>query len=275
MFPKAAKRLFLFKNWRFFLCFSFCFYMFWRDDYENNDRRLLPGKEKTSEESMSDADDHGLMVIFHGCTLPRGWERMYPNYAGSEAVLASENLIFSQHACDNEAFNATLHPFIRNAVGCMEFGGVFLNKRLNRDNDGGTTRRTTDIFQLATAVLFQNPIQNFALAPNNLADAPGVCIDFMKQMPTRWDETRFIDGYPGRYVVLARRHGDVWYVAAVNATAEPLKLKLSLPMLPTGDAVSVYLDDKKLQPQQKEQKIKTDGTLQLTVQPMGGAVIVK
>ena len=227
------------------------------------------------EEILSDADDHGLMVIFHGCTLPRGWERMYPNYAGSEAVLASENLIFSQHACDNEAFNATLHPFIRNAVGCMEFGGVFLNKRLNRGNDGGTTRRTTDIFQLATAVLFQNPIQNFALAPNNLADAPSVCIDFMKQMPTIWDETRFIDGYPGRYVVLARRHGDVWYVAAVNATAEPLKLKLSLPMLPAGDVVSVYLDDKKLQPQQKEQKIKTDGTLQLTVQPMGGAVIVK
>lgn len=227
------------------------------------------------EEILSDADDHGLMVIFHGCTLPRGWERMYPNYAGSEAVLASENLIFSQHACDNEAFNATLHPFIRNAVGCMEFGGVFLNKRLNRGNDGGTTRRTTDIFQLATAVLFQNPIQNFALAPNNLVDAPDVCIDFMKQMPTIWDETRFIDGYPGRYVVLARRHGDVWYVAAVNATAEPLKLKLSLPMLPAGDAVSVYLDDKKLQPQQKEQKIKTDGTLQLTVQPMGGAVIVK
>ncbi len=227
------------------------------------------------EEILSDADDHGLMVIFHGCTLPRGWERMYPNYAGSEAVLASENLIFSQHACDNEAFNATLHPFIRNAVGCMEFGGVFLNKRLNRGNDGGTTRRTTDIFQLATAVLFQNPIQNFALAPNNLADTPGVCIDFMKQVPTTWDETRFIDGYPGRYVVLARRHGDVWYVAAVNATAEPLKLKLSLPMLPAGDAVSVYLDDKKLQPQQKEQKIKTDGTLQLTVQPMGGAVIVK
>ena len=89
------------------------------------------------------------------------------------------------------------------------------------------------------------------MAPNNLADAPGVCIDFMKQMPTIWDETRFIDGYPGRYVVLARRHGDVWYVAAVNATAEPLKLKLSLPMLPAGDAVSVYLDDKKLQPQQK------------------------
>ena len=226
------------------------------------------------EEILSDADGHGLMVIFHGCTLPRGWERMYPNYVGSEAVLASENLVFSQHFCDNEAFNATLHPFIRNAVGCMEFGGVFLNKRLNRSNDGGTIRRTTDIFQLATAVLFQNPIQNFALAPNNLTDAPQICLDFMKQVPTTWDETRFIDGYPGRYIVLARRHGNTWYIAAVNATAEPLKLKLDLPVL-AGQEVSLYSDDKKMQPQLKLQKIKTDGSLQLTVQPQGGAVIVK
>lgn len=226
------------------------------------------------EEILSDADDHGLMVIFHGCTLPRGWERMYPNYVGSEAVLASENLVFSQHFCDNEAFNVTLHPFIRNAVGCMEFGGVFLNKRLNRSNDGGTIRRTTDIFQLATAVLFQNPIQNFALAPNNLTDAPQICLDFMKQVPTTWDETRFIDGYPGRYIVLARRHGNTWYIAAVNATAEPLKLKLDLPVL-AGQEVSLYSDDKKMQPQLKLQKIKTDGSLQLTVQPQGGAVIVE
>ena len=226
------------------------------------------------EEILSDADDHGLMVIFHGCTLPRGWERMYPNYVGSEAVLASENLVFSQHFCDNEAFNATLHPFIRNAVGCMEFGGVFLNKRLNRSNDGGTIRRTTDIFQLATAVLFQNPIQNFALAPNNLTDAPQICLDFMKQVPTTWDETRFIDGYPGRYIVLARRHGNTWYIAAVNATAEPLKLKLDFPVL-AGQEVSLYSDDKKMQPQLKLQRIKADGSLQLTVQPQGGAVIVE
>lgn len=226
------------------------------------------------EEILSDADDHGLMVIFHGCTLPRGWERMYPNYVGSEAVLASENLVFNQHFCDAEAFNATLHPFIRNAVGSMEFGGVFLNKRLNRGNDGGTTRRTTDVFQLATAVLFQNPIQNFALAPNNLTDAPPICLDYMKHVPTVWDETRFIDGYPGRYVVLARRHGNTWYVAAINATPEPLKLKLSLPML-AGQEVSSYSDDKALQPQLKQQKIKADGSLQLTVQPQGGVVLVK
>ena len=224
------------------------------------------------EAILSDADDHGLMVIFHGCTLPRGWERMYPNYVGSEAVLASENMVFNQHFCDEEAFNTCLHPFIRNSVGSMEFGGCFLNKRLNKGNDGGTTRRTTDVFQLATAVLFQNPVQNFALTPNNLTDVSPVCIDFMKEVPTEWDETRFVDGYPGKYVVLARRHGDNWYLAAVNATGEPLKLKLDLPMF-AGKTVSSYSDDKHMQPQVRQQNVKSDGKFQLTVQPQGGFVL--
>ena len=224
------------------------------------------------EAILSDVDDHGLMVIFHGCTLPRGWERMYPNYVGSEAVLASENMVFNQHFCDEEAFNTCLHPFIRNSVGSMEFGGCFLNKRLNKGNDGGTTRRTTDVFQLATAVLFQNPVQNFALAPNNLTDVSPVYIDFMKEVPTEWDETRFVDGYPGKYVVLARRHGDNWYLAAVNATGEPLKLKLDLPMF-AGKTVSSYSDDKHMQPQVRQQNVKSDGKFQLTVQPQGGFVL--
>ncbi|MBR5803299.1 MAG: glycoside hydrolase family 97 protein [Bacteroidaceae bacterium] len=226
------------------------------------------------EAILSDADDHGLMCIFHGCTLPRGWERMYPNYVGSEAVLASENLIFSQGACNNEAFSATLHPFIRNTVGCMEFGGVFLNKRNNRTNDGGTTRRTTDVFQLATGVLFQNPIQNFALAPNNLTDAPAVCLDFMKQIPTTWDETRYIDGYPGKYCVLARRHGDTWYVAGINAGSEPLKLKLDLPMFEAKQEVILYDDNAKtLEPQAKGVKLDKNRQLTVTIAPQGGIIV--
>lgn len=227
------------------------------------------------EAILSDADDHGLMVIFHGCTLPRGWERMYPNYVGSEAVLASENLIFNQHFNDNEAFNACLHPFIRNAVGSMEFGGTFLNKRYNRTNDGGTTRRTSDVFQLATAILFQNPIQNFALAPNNLTDAPKVALDFMKQIPTTWDETMFIDGYPGKYVVLARRHGNHWYIAAINAQKEPLKLSLNLPMLNQGDVIATYTDGKQGEPQLNELSIKSATSVPVTIQPNGGVVFVK
>lgn len=227
------------------------------------------------EAILSDADDHGLMVIFHGCTLPRGWERMYPNYVGSEAVLASENLIFNQHFNDNEAFNACLHPFIRNAVGSMEFGGTFLNKRYNRTNDGGTTRRTSDVFQLATAVLFQNPIQNFALAPNNLTDAPEVALDFMKQIPTTWDETVFINGYPGKYAVLARRHGNRWYIAGINAQKEPLKLSLNLPMLNNGDVVVTYTDGKQGEPQRKELSVKTATSVPVTIQPNGGVILMK
>lgn len=227
------------------------------------------------EAILSDADDHGLMVIFHGCTLPRGWERMYPNYVGSEAMLASENLIFNQHFNDNEAFNACLHPFIRNAVGSMEFGGTFLNKRYNRTNDGGTTRRTSDVFQLATAVLFQNPIQNFALAPNNLTDAPKVALDFMKQIPTTWDETVFIDGYPGKYAVLARRHGNRWYIAGINAQKEPLKLSLNLPMLNNGDVVVTYTDGKQGEPQRKELSVKTATSVPVTIQPNGGVILMK
>lgn len=228
------------------------------------------------EDILSDANDYGLMIIFHGCTLPRGWERMYPNYVGSEAVLASENLIFTQEANDAEAFNACLHPFIRNTVGCMEFGGTLLNKRHNRTNDGGRIRRTTDIFQLATAVLFQNPIQNFALAPNNLTDAPQVSLDFMKQVPTTWDETRFIDGYPGKYCVLARRHGDTWYVAGINATAEPLKLKLTLPMFEAGTEVMLYDDHAKtLVPQVKTVKMKKKNQLTVTIAPQGGVIVQK
>ena len=169
------------------------------------------------EAILSDADDNGLMVIFHGCTLPRGWEKMYPNYVGSEAVRASENLVFSQGECDQEAQAACLHPFIRNTVGSMEFGGCFMNERLSKGNDRGTVRRTTDVFQIATCVLFQNPIQNFALAPNNLEDAPKACLDFLREVPTTWDETRFIDGRPGEHVALARRSGDIWYIAAINA----------------------------------------------------------
>ncbi|TXK48165.1 glycoside hydrolase family 97 protein [Pontibacter qinzhouensis] len=226
------------------------------------------------EDLLSDANDYGLMVVFHGTTLPRGWERMFPNFVGSEAVLASENLMFSQHANDVEAFNATLHPFIRNAVASMEFGGVVLNKRYNRNNDGGNHRKTTDVFQLATAVLFQNPVQFFALTPNNLHDAPAFTIDFMKAVPTTWNETKFIDGYPGKYSIVARRHVNTWYVAGVNALAEPVELNLKLPML-AGQKVMLYGDNKDRTSYTRSATVNKKGELKITIQPNGGLVLVQ
>ena len=211
-------------------------------DFFGGDKQVMM---QLYEDILTDANEFGLQCIFHGCTLPRGWERMYPNYVASEAVLASENLSFGQGACDAEAKNGCTHVFIRNTVASMDWGGSALNKRYSTGNDRGTYRRTSDIYALATAVLFQSSVQHFALAPNNLEDAPAWAIDFMKQVPTNWDEVRFIDGYPGKYAIIARRAGDTWYIAGINAEKQPLKKVLSLPMFVKDTQLTVYADDAK------------------------------
>ncbi len=224
------------------------------------------------EDILSDANDFGLKIIFHGATLPRGWEVMYPNYAGSEAVLASEMLYFSEDVRKQEAFFATLHPFIRNTVGSMEFGGTFLNKYLTKSNKDKNKRYTTDGFQLATAVLFQNPVQMFGVMPNNLTDAPKFQLDFMKEVPTLWDETVFIDGYPGKYSVIARRHQNQWFVAGVNAENTVQKLTLKLPML-AGKSVRFINDDSKGETSEKIITVGKNGELKIEIQSKGGFVI--
>ncbi len=229
---------------------------------------------KLYEDILVDANENELMIIFHGCTLPRGWVRMYPNYVGSEAVLASENLIFTQHANDKEAYNATLHPFIRNAVGSREFGPVLLNKLHNRNNDGGCVRKTTETFQIATAVLYQNPVQMFAVAPNNLDEMPPFVIDFIKEVPTTWDETIFIDGYPGKYCVLARRNNEKWYVVAVNAEKKTRTLEVSLPMIDYNQQLLMYFDNESRQPQTRNIKMGKNKKTSLTIQPEGAVILV-
>lgn len=224
------------------------------------------------EDILSDANDFGILVIFHGCTLPRGWEKMYPNYAASEAVLASENLHFGQGSCDAEAHNATLHTFIRNTVGSMDFGGSTLNKYYNADNKRGTHRVTSDVYALATAVLFQSAVQHFALAPNNLTDAPAWAIDFMKTVPTTWDEVKFIDGYPGKYAIIARRTGDKWFVVGVNAENETLKKTIALPMYDKNAELQVYSDDAELNG--SVSTIKAKKQITVTIPKNGGLVIV-
>lgn len=227
------------------------------------------------EDILRDANDYGIEVIFHGCTIPRGWERMYPNYVASEAVLASENLHFTQDMCDAEAKNATLHPIIRNTIGSMDFGGSALNKYYNSYNEigKGSKRMTSDVFALATAIMFQSPVQHFALAPNNLTDAPAWAIDFMKAVPTTWDEVKFIDGYPGKYLILARRHDNDWYIAAINAQEEPITSKIQLSMLPAGQQVSVYSDDNSLEGSVKFMQIDNNQEFEFSV-PQNGATVI-
>jgi len=196
---------------------------------------------KLYHDILVDAAEFGLNINFHGATLPRGWERMYPNYMTSEAVLASENLVFQQAFSDKYPSTATIYPFTRNAVASMDFGPVFLNKRLHREPNKGTIRKTTDAFEMATAVVFFSAVQHWGLTPENLKEKPAYLFDYLKAVPTVWDETVFIDGYPGKYCVIARRKNTKWYVAAINGENAPKNITVNLPML-KGKQVSIISD---------------------------------
>jgi hypothetical protein len=122
--------------------------------------------------------------------------------------------------------------------------------------------------------MFQSAFQHFALAPNNLTDAPSWAIDFMRSVPTAWDEVKFIDGYPGRYVVIARRHGSRWYIAGVNAEQKSQKLTLTLPMLSAGQAVTLYSDTPQLEGSRRGLKLSKRSSLSVEIPCNGGVVIV-
>lgn len=227
---------------------------------------------KLYEDILTDANQYGIFVVFHGTTLPRGWERMYPNHMGSEAALVSENLVFSQDFANKEAYTSTMLPFTRNAVSAMDFGPVFFNKRFSKQADKGTIRKTTDAFQLATSILYQSPVQHFGITPNNIQEQPEYVINFMKKIPTTWDETRFIDGYPGKYCVMARRFGSKWYIGATNASNSLQSYTLSLPWL-TGKEVTVLFDNKDRSVGFKTAKIDKKGLLKIELENLGGCVI--
>lgn len=240
------------------------------------------------EDILSDANDYGIQVIFHGCTLPRGWERMYPNYISSEAALASENVNFSDWHARREGFELTMHPFSRNAVGSFDWGGIFMNKHFSRDNKSRHQRYTSDIFELATGITNQTSINCVAIAPNNLTDMPKHVLDFARTLPTTWEETQLIDGYPTRYCVMARRHAGQWYVGGLNGTNEPMTLRLHLPML-AGKTVTYYTDRTRhirvdtndkwsadgYDSDKLTLKVDRKGYAKVTMQPLGGIIIVE
>lgn len=233
---------------------------------------------KLYEDILVDANNYGLQVVFHGCTIPRGWERMYPNYVASEALLASENVRFSDYHAKQEGFQLTMHPFCRNALGTADWGGVMMNRYMSQDNKSGHPRYTSDIFEIASAIVIQTSVNCVAMCPNNLDEMPQFELDFLKQLPTTWDETRFVDGYPTKFVVLARRIGEQWYVAGLNGTNEPMTLTLDLPMF-AGKTVNLYTDNPRKKGEivptsiLKTLKVGKDGKAKVTIQGMGGIII--
>ena len=233
---------------------------------------------KLYEDILVDANQYGLQVVFHGCTIPRGWERMYPNYVASEALLASENIRFSEYHAKQEGFQLTMHPFSRNALGAADWGGVIMNRHMSQDNKSGHPRYSSDIFELASAIVIQTSVNCVAMCPNNLDEMEDFQLEFLTKLPTTWDETRYIDGYPTRYAVLARRTGNDWYVAGLNGTDKPMTLNLNLPML-AGKTANLYIDNPRKKGEivptsvMKPIKVGKDGMAKVTIQPMGGMII--
>lgn len=227
---------------------------------------------KLYEDILTDANRYGLMLNFHGATLPRGWERIYPNHMTSEAVTASENLVFSKHFAEREAFNSTVFPFVRNPVAAMDYGPLVLNKRFSRDPNRGNLRVTTDAFQLATTVTFQSPLQHFGLTPNNIEEQPEFVIDFLKRVPAAWDETRFIDGYPGKLFAVARRSGKRWYLAVTNGEKTEKEWSVSNPLLKDQEFTVIH-DKPDGSAATRKLTVGSDGKVSLSLAPNGGAVL--
>ncbi len=231
------------------------------------------------EDILSDANRHGLQVVFHGCTLPRGWEKMYPNFVASEAVLASENTYFNEHHAKQEGFELTMHPFCRNAVASMDWGGSIMNRFLSKDNKSRHKRYTSDTFEMAAAIMNQTPIQCICMQKSNLDELKSFELDFLKAVPTTWDETRFIEGYPTKLAILARRHKDKWYVVGLNGESKVKTLTISLPMF-AGKEITYYTDVAPekgslapLEPTKRMIKVDKDGKAEVSLQALGGIII--
>ena len=207
---------------------------------------------------------HHLLVNFHGATIPRGWQRTYPNLLSTEGVYGAEwyNNVptFTTQAASH---NATL-PFTRNVIGPMDYTPCAFS-------DSQHPHITSKAHELALTVLFESGLQHLADKPESYLAQPQAVQDFFSELPTVWDETRFVGGYPDKGAVLARRFGHSWYVAGINGLDEAQTFSLDLSFIKPADKIQYFADA-------------PDGSwaittiesfpTQLTCQPSGGFVFV-
>ena len=220
------------------------------------------------QDILRDAAAYGLLVNFHGATLPRGWERTFPNLMTMEAVRGLEFVTFGQGDADREPTHAAMLPFTRNVFDPMDFTPMVLD-RIRR-----IERRTTSAFELALSVLFTSGIQHYAEIPEGMARAPDYVRAFLRAVPDAWDEVRFLDGFPGRYVVLARQGGGTWYVAGINADSAERRITLDLSRVPgTGGVIITDGGGANLSFRQDTVAFSSRRTLDLAIAPRGGFVL--
>lgn len=223
---------------------------------------------KYMAELLEAAARHKLLVNFHGATLPRGWQRTYPNLITTEAVYGAEwyNNVptFTPKAARH---NATL-PFTRNVVGSMDYTPCAFS-------DSQHPHITSHAHELALTVLYESGIQHIADRPESILAQPEEVRGFFGTLPTAWDDTKLLAGYPGEYAVIARRKGGEWYIGGINGTDETKEISLDFSRLQLpGDAkITLFADN--AAPGEEKWAISTPESLpeSLVLQPRGGFVI--
>ncbi|HEY5806899.1 MAG TPA: glycoside hydrolase family 97 catalytic domain-containing protein [Povalibacter sp.] len=219
------------------------------------------------QDILEDAAQFGFLMNFHGATLPRGWQRTYPNLMTMESIRGLEFVTFDQKNAEDEPTHAAMIPFTRNVFDPMDFTPVVLDRINNIE------RRTSSAFELALSVMFTSGIQHYAEIPEGMAKAPAYVQEFMKGVASIWDEVRFIDGYPGKYVVIARRSQGKWYVAGINGEKTPRDVTVDLGALQSrGASVITDGDGGNLSFQQSQLRADQQQRVKLTLKPRGGFV---
>lgn len=183
---------------------------------------------------LEDAAKYKLMVNFHGSTVPRGWSRTYPNLMSMEAVYGAEQYNNGSEMTDKAAVHNTTLPFTRNVVGPMDYTPVtFTNSQ--------HPHITTFAHELALSVVFESGIQHMADRPEGFDSLPDAPKSFLRNVPVAWDDTRFISGYPGKNIIIARRHGHDWYLAGINGLDKKDELEIPVGFLKKGKRYKAVL----------------------------------
>jgi len=186
---------------------------------------------------LEDAAEQQLLVNFHGCTIPKGWSVTYPNLMTMESVRGGENYSFIAQFPETAPVQNTILPVTRNVVGPMDYTPVIFS-------DLRYKHRTTYAHELALSVLFESGLLHFGDHVKSYLNLPEDPKEFLKAVPVTWDETRYVTGWPGKDMVLARRQGTTWYVAGVNGENRAKTLTIPLDFLDKGYHEALFITDK-------------------------------
>ena len=213
---------------------------------------------------LESAARHHLLVNFHGATIPRGWQRTYPNLMTTEGVYGAEWYNNVATFTDKAAcHNATL-PFTRNVIGPMDYTPCTFS-------DSQHPHITTKAHELALTILFESALQHLADRPESYMVQPQEVKDFFTNLPTVWDETHLLSGYPGESVVMARRNGKTWYIAGINGTNQEKELTIDKKAIGKFSKATLFEDTSK--GDWNIHQIKKLPT-SIICQPRGGFIIV-